>query len=284
MDLKTSEEVESLAMSRDGAKLVIGYKTGTIEVRGVGSKAAPLTIKKAVGDHRIVGLAVSPDGSEFFANDSTFRAGTYPMRGGASLRQYAVGSWITTAIYLSATTIATAGSDGLLLMRAGLDKPEPFQTTGFGSTAEGIAASPDGAMLCSGDRDNHIYCFAKGVIASSSYKTSTRTAAVSTSAPPPTKQERQGTIASRTGQIITLRIAGTSAVALGAKGSLYRRFGQSIGSITMTGWLEVAEVIVRRLDAHSIDVEVIKEKSDIRVNGKRVDHFAPGETIKLETP
>lgn len=96
------------------------------------------------------------------------------------------------------------------------------------------------------------------------------------------KQEMQGTIAAHAGKALTLQIAGVASTAAGAKGELYRRFGQNLGTLKLTGWLDVAEVVVRKVQARQVVVEIVQEKSDIRVNGKRVDHFAPGETIKLE--
>lgn len=96
------------------------------------------------------------------------------------------------------------------------------------------------------------------------------------------KPEYQGTIGARSGKSLTLQISGVAANAAGAKAELFRRFGQNLGALSVTGWLDVAEVIVRKVDAGQVVVEVVKEKSDIRVNGKRVDHFGPGETIKLE--
>lgn len=81
---------------------------------------------------------------------------------------------------------------------------------------------------------------------------------------------------------MTLSIHGAPASWGGAKATLYRRFAKKLGPIDVTGWLEVAEVKIRKSDAHAVEVEILQEKSDIRVNGQRLDHFAPGETIKLE--
>jgi hypothetical protein len=100
--------------------------------------------------------------------------------------------------------------------------------------------------------------------------------------PVATPSALEGTIASRAGSTLTLTIQGAPASKVGTHARLFRRFAKKFGSVDITGWLEVADVVIKKADARAVVVEILKEKSDIRVNGKKVDHFAPGETIKIE--
>jgi hypothetical protein len=55
-------------------------------------------------------------------------------------------------------------------------------------------------------------------------------------------------------------------------------FGINISS----GWMGVAKGVVSATDKNTITVLIIKETSNIVVNGKKTEHFIPGKRIKLD--
>ncbi len=91
----------------------------------------------------------------------------------------------------------------------------------------------------------------------------------------------EGTLVARQGKILTIDATAASAPA-GAKGVLYRRFGEQLGGFSLTGWLAIADVKVKEFKDGKLVLTIEAEKSDIRVNGKKVDHFQAGTKVKLE--
>lgn len=53
--------------------------------------------------------------------------------------------------------------------------------------------------------------------------------------------------------------------------------------ITITnGWLGVGKGVVEVINKNSITVKVVKETSEIIINGKKTEHFVVGKRMKLE--
>jgi hypothetical protein len=69
----------------------------------------------------------------------------------------------------------------------------------------------------------------------------------------------------------------------GSKGQLYVHFEQDLPLLGhTTGWLGVADVTVKDAKNGSVTLTIDAEKSNITVNGKKVDHFKKGNQLKLE--
>lgn len=100
-------------------------------------------------------------------------------------------------------------------------------------------------------------------------------------APAAKASSMEGKLASRAGSLLVIQVAGASP-SPGAKGVLYRHFEQDIGPLHTTGWLAIADVTVKEAKGGSIKLDMVAEKSVIMVNGKKVNHFEPGNLIKLE--
>jgi hypothetical protein len=93
----------------------------------------------------------------------------------------------------------------------------------------------------------------------------------------------EGSIASRKGSLLVVTTAaGAKAPVVGAKGSLFRYFEQQVGPFNTTGWLGIADVTVKGAKDGRLELTIDAEKSDIVVNGKKVNHFEAGIRVKLE--
>jgi hypothetical protein len=278
-------EVESLAMALDGSRVAAGGRAGHLELRDLTAKKSSVLAGVATG--RVSALGFSPDGKELFGEFKSFDAGAIDIEKRAVIRHYEISSWLTSVRYLSRTLVAATGAHGFALFPADSSAPQPLND-GNGGAFEGLGASADGSLVCGGDRSGRIACFASRALSPSTYKPAARTAAGAGStasgpsaaaAPGP---EIAGRIASRKGNVITVRTASAPAPAVDARGTLYRRFEQQIGPMRMGGWLEVAKVTVKKSAADTIEIIIAEEKSNITVNGKKVDHFASGTEVKIE--
>lgn len=68
----------------------------------------------------------------------------------------------------------------------------------------------------------------------------------------------------------------------GTECEMSKQFEQKLGNMTMNGWLGVAKVKILTADDKLIRVELLEEKSEILVNGEKVNHFLPGKVMKLD--
>jgi hypothetical protein len=109
--------------------------------------------------------------------------------------------------------------------------------------------------------------------------------------------ESEGTLISRAGKTVRMKIAPGGTLSEGTSGTLLRFFegksGQSTplgalsglfgGNATISGWLAIAEVRVKKLDGEQATLEIEKESSKMIVNGKPLNHFTPGARLRLAT-
>lgn len=104
--------------------------------------------------------------------------------------------------------------------------------------------------------------------------------------PPPAEAkaapEITGTIVSRKGTELTVDVAASPPPAAGVKGVLSRHFEQQLGPLSTSGWLVIADVVVKKASGGKVVLTIAEEKSTILVNGKKVDHFKGGTPIKIE--
>jgi hypothetical protein len=109
------------------------------------------------------------------------------------------------------------------------------------------------------------------------------------SAPPPTKNEvvihqadLHGKIKGRAGKKVTIEpLVATSEIlpVQGNKGALYREQPNA-----QDEWVLVADIAIARtmVAGQDILVDIVDEKKDARLDGKKVNHFVPGTMVRLQ--
>jgi hypothetical protein len=100
--------------------------------------------------------------------------------------------------------------------------------------------------------------------------------------PADTTREVSGVITSRTGNVVVITVDREYTPESGVNATLYKYFEEEIFGMKTTGWLDVALVKVTAVKGKVITLEILKENSEIIKNGKKVNHFVPGKTIKLQ--
>ena len=286
-------DVTGLALSHDGGKLAVGLASGVISMRDLGAKKTKKFWQGGSGS--VDALAFSPDDSKLFADSGSFKASVWDVDQAAQLIEYKTGSWLVEARFLSPTLVAATGSDGFVLYESG---GEPLKILNYtdkavAPVAEGLGASADGKLACAGDRDGTIACFSTSELKPSAYAKmaapdgkAASTGDGSIARAPQQQQAKTveilGEISGRKGKVITVKVYTSNLPQGGAGGSLFKHFEKKIGSMSMSGWLEIAAVKVKKTESNKIFLEIEKEKSVMKVNGKKVKHFAPGTKVKLE--
>ena len=95
--------------------------------------------------------------------------------------------------------------------------------------------------------------------------------------PEPDLDPIAGTLRAHAGNTLAVELARPPRV--GAKGTLERRVSFRSGSIE--GWFQLASVTVVKVDGRTVTLAIDKEDTDIVLNGRRVDPFTAGATIRL---
>jgi hypothetical protein len=96
----------------------------------------------------------------------------------------------------------------------------------------------------------------------------------------------EGTIIGRKGNVVTIaptNFTGTDPEN-GTVADMSKHFEEKMGNMTMSGWLAVAKIEFIPTSHQNTDIKILEEKSEITVNGEKVDHFKVGKRIKLEWP
>ncbi len=96
----------------------------------------------------------------------------------------------------------------------------------------------------------------------------------------------EGTIVARKGKVITINptnFTGTDPQN-GTIADMSKYFEEKMGSMSMSGWLGVAKIEFIPTTHQNTDIKILEEKSEITVNGEKVDHFKVGKRVKLEWP
>ena len=295
--------VKSVAIKPDGTAVAIGLDSGQIELRDLTSHQLRQVHK---GSTDVTALEFSPNGKQLFAEVASFTGGVVDVEQGTLDRSYHLSSWIQAARFVSPKLVAATGAHGLALLDAdGLIKSL------LEETAEGLAVSPDGTLVCSGDRDGKLSCFSSKKLAPSAWRTlgpgtdttpsaapggtvapsgtaATSPAPGSTSAPPPSPPapaapavEVLGQIQSHVGKQLWMSSGAAGGAKVGAKGELSRHIAQDLGGLSFSGWLVVASVTVTKVEAGRVQLQIDQEQSSVTINQKKVDHFKPGTEVKL---
>jgi len=92
----------------------------------------------------------------------------------------------------------------------------------------------------------------------------------------------EGTLVSRKGKKVVIEVENPDPPEAGAKGTLLKYFEKQVGPFATSGWLAIAEVVVKKSAEGKIHLEIQEELSKMVVNGKKVNHFKKGNRIKLE--
>jgi len=268
-------EVETLALSVDGGKLLVGTRQGT-QIRDLGAKRDAIWSDK----HRASGAAFAPSGKTVFGDFASFEASNVDLVTQKPSKTWKVGSWLTASRWIDGMTIAATGSDGLSIFSATADTiASPISDLG-----EGIALSKDGGTLCAGARSGRIACFARSkpapsTLASAFAGGSPQGAAAGGVPSRPASPELSGKILGRKGKTLEVSIDGLTSVELGATGTVSRPFQTNVG-FAISGWIVIAKVKVVAATKGKLTLEIVEEKSAMSVNGRQVNHFTPGE-VKL---
>jgi len=104
----------------------------------------------------------------------------------------------------------------------------------------------------------------------------------STAAPAQPAPALDGTLKAKAGARVTVELPDAELPSVGQKGTLLRRFTQDLGILKATGWLAIADVSVVEVRGRQVVLTVDAETSEMNVNGRKVNHFQPGQPIRLE--
>jgi hypothetical protein len=146
---------QHIAVSGSGAWIALGDEDAQAVQVFEGTRQSTLKGLRAV-------FAFSPNGSRVFGSSGSFQAGDMAISGGAVRDVMRTGSWLTAAVYLGNDRLAVAGSDGIVVKD--LHSGQLQQLVRM--TAETLAVSSDGRLVCGADRGNEIACFGQGTIGS----------------------------------------------------------------------------------------------------------------------
>jgi uncharacterized Zn-binding protein involved in type VI secretion len=105
--------------------------------------------------------------------------------------------------------------------------------------------------------------------------------------------EFEGKLVSRTGKALKVRLNAGASPTPGALAEVLRYFESKPGEAsplgvlggllggTISGWVVIAGAKVDKVDNDTVTLTISEERSTIMINGKKVNHFAPGARMKL---
>lgn len=93
--------------------------------------------------------------------------------------------------------------------------------------------------------------------------------------------QAEGVVDSKKGATVIMTQKGGDAPTVGQAGELFRQVDQNIPFIGGS-WALVALVSVDKLDKGKVHVTVKEEKSQVTINGKKLDHFSKGANLRLK--
>ena len=95
-----------------------------------------------------------------------------------------------------------------------------------------------------------------------------------------------GTVTAVKGKIVTLKYTGNEPVfSKGDSCSVSKDISGSknpFGIKISSGWLGVGTAVITVAEKNKIAFKIIKETSNIVINGKKTEHFIPGKIMRLE--
>jgi hypothetical protein len=98
-----------------------------------------------------------------------------------------------------------------------------------------------------------------------------------------TQKELNGEIQSKKGNKIIVSITSTETLpGVGTTGILSKYFEEEILGFSTHGYIDIAEVEVTGITESEVTFSLIKELSNIKINGKKENHFKKGNIVKFK--
>lgn len=270
--------VRAVGVSADGKLVGAGIEDKGLVVRDVAARSTRRYLES--GSRSASPVHFSPDGASVFTYASSFTGGEVTLATGAVGRAFHVSSWLSTIRYLDDGRILGTGAGGLMLFSG---KSEVTNSP-VDNLGEGLDLSPDKSFFCAAGRHGEVACFSNKAVAPTTFvkpKAAPPSDAPPSDAPPSTPPKAsvslEARVLSRSGKTLVVSAPGASSIAPGRRGQLARKFDLGI----FNGTLVVAVVEVKKVDGDRITLTVEEKKSDITMNGKKVDHLAPKTAIIL---
>lgn len=159
--LPKSTFAPTIAVSADGAMFTYSHDDSkTVELFDASGQHQPFPHLEEV-------VAFNMAGTHVFGSSGSFLSAEAALADGTMLDIAEVGSWLTAAIYFSDDhELAIADSDGIHVKNL---ESGALQMLGR-MTAETLAVSPDGSLICGADRGDQLSCFGRGTIEPSAYR------------------------------------------------------------------------------------------------------------------
>jgi len=267
---KPSARIRQLAMVHAKPLLAMGTDDGRSSVWDLASKTPTM-----VGEGTNMGpIALSPSADSLFAYDDQDKAREYSIQEAKSLREYKVSALLRSAVYATPEAVVATGLDGIRLFFAPKKRTVLLEE---GSSRGSIAASEDGAMVCAGNDDGIVACYAQRPIEPSTYQPVTPYDADAASGG---LLELSGTFVSRKGNTAVLSLSGKPKA--GAKASLFRYVELKFGKTDLSGWFKLGEVTVGKTEGEEVYVSILSENKVITDKGKKGQQFDPGMKVILK--
>lgn len=97
-----------------------------------------------------------------------------------------------------------------------------------------------------------------------------------------TNYELNGEIQSKKGKTITVSITSSTALPeTGTKGVLSKYFEEEILGFSTHGYIDIGEVEVIGITESEVTFSLLKELSNIKINGKKENHFKKGKIVRF---
>jgi hypothetical protein len=93
--------------------------------------------------------------------------------------------------------------------------------------------------------------------------------------------EITGTVMKAAGGVVTIKMDNPPQLAAGSMVDVHVFFTREIFGMKTSGWLLAAEARLVSLNGSVATVKIIREKSPMMVNNKKVEHLTPGKKVKL---
>lgn len=94
-------------------------------------------------------------------------------------------------------------------------------------------------------------------------------------------KEMEGKILSRHGNTVQVSLTSSCPNSLSGQYRLEKYFTQEILGSQATGWLTIGSISLVSCQNGKLTLNVNEEKSEILVNGEKIDHFKAGNIVKV---
>lgn len=156
---KISTDRESVALSPDGERLVIGHDPSSISVCDPATgKRETLATGHGVGSS----FAFSPDGKQLFADVDGWKAKRWDLGTNTVVETHKAAIWTTSAAYLAEGWVLVADAEGLRVHEPGFEDPVPLGYSGApaSESAVSLATFQGGEVVVASYRNSKLVCLA----------------------------------------------------------------------------------------------------------------------------